>query len=71
MIVFSFSKTEVEGLSAQMISMDINDDSEKVLVEQVFRNAVDCLGEEDRKLPQVCVRCVLMDQIAGRRFLSC
>ena len=52
-IVFSFSKTEVEALSAQMVSMDINSSAEKTLVEQVFRNALDCLGDEDRKLPQV------------------
>lgn len=28
-------------------------DDEKRLVEEVFNNAVDCLSEEDRKLPQV------------------
>jgi ATP-dependent RNA helicase DOB1 len=52
-IVFSFSKSEVEALSAQMVSMDLNSEEEKALAESVFRNAMECLGEEDRKLPQV------------------
>lgn len=52
--MFSFSKTEVETLSGQMVSMDLNSDEEKKLTESVFRNAMNCLGEEDRKLPQVC-----------------
>mmetsp|Transcript_37581 Transcript_37581/g.96143 ORF Transcript_37581/g.96143 Transcript_37581/m.96143 type:complete len:1017 (-) Transcript_37581:98-3148(-) len=52
-IVFSFSKTEVETLSGQMVSMDLNSDEEKKLTESVFRNAMNCLGEEDRKLPQI------------------
>lgn len=51
--MFSFSKTDVEALGSQVVSLDINSDSEKTLVEQVFRNAMDCLGDEDRKLPQV------------------
>eukprot|EP00191_Tetraselmis_sp_GSL018_P015096 CAMPEP_0177586164 /NCGR_PEP_ID=MMETSP0419_2-20121207/4917_1 /TAXON_ID=582737 /ORGANISM="Tetraselmis sp., Strain GSL018" /LENGTH=1007 /DNA_ID=CAMNT_0019076019 /DNA_START=41 /DNA_END=3065 /DNA_ORIENTATION=+ len=52
-IVFSFSKSEVEELSNQMVNMDVNTEEEKELVLQVFRNATDCLGVEDRKLPQV------------------
>lgn len=28
-------------------------DDEKHLVEEVFNNAVDCLSDEDKKLPQV------------------
>lgn len=28
-------------------------DDEKRLVEEVFNNAVDCLSDEDKKLPQV------------------
>ena len=28
---------------------------EKKLVEQVFTNAIDCLSDDDKKLPQVCM----------------
>lgn len=28
-------------------------DEEKKLVEEVFNNAIDCLSDEDKKLPQV------------------
>lgn len=31
-------------------------DDEKRLVEEVFNNAVDCLSDEDKKLPQVSRR---------------
>ena len=30
-------------------------DEEKKLVEEVFNNAMECLSDEDRKLPQVCI----------------
>ena len=30
-------------------------DEEKKLVEEVFNNAMECLSDEDRKLPQVCL----------------
>lgn len=30
-------------------------DEEKKMVEEVFSNAIDCLSDEDKKLPQVCV----------------
>ena len=52
-IVFSFSKKECEALALQMAPLDLNDDSERTLVEGVFWNAVDSLGEDDRRLPQV------------------
>ena len=37
----------------QMIDMDLNDDSEKKVVEGVFWNAVDILSEQDRRLPHI------------------
>lgn len=39
-----------------MSKLDFNDDSEKVLVEQVFGNAMESLADEDRQLPQVRTR---------------
>jgi len=33
---------------------------EKNLVEEVFRNATDCLSDDDKKLPQVRVMNVVM-----------
>ncbi|DBA84763.1 hypothetical protein WJX77_001199 [Trebouxia sp. C0004] len=53
LIVFSFSKKECENLAKQMIDMDLNDDTEKKVVEGVFWNAVDILSEEDRRLPHI------------------
>lgn len=53
LIVFSFSKRECETYALQVSKLDLNDDEEKKLVEEVFNNAIDCLSEEDRKLPQI------------------
>ena len=36
-----------------MAKLDMNDESEKDLVEQVFLNAIDSLSDDDKKLPQV------------------
>lgn len=36
-----------------MIDMDLNDDTEKKVVEGVFWNAVDILSEQDRRLPHI------------------
>ena len=52
LIVFSFSKKECELLARQMAELDLNNNSEKKLVEGIFWNAVDILSEEDRRLPQ-------------------
>lgn len=52
-IIFSFSKKECEGHALQMSKLDFNTSEEKKLVEEVFMNAIDCLSEEDKKLPQV------------------
>ncbi|XP_071837928.1 exosome RNA helicase MTR4-like [Apostichopus japonicus] len=52
-IIFSFSKKECEGSALQMSKLDFNTAEEKKLVEEVFVNAIDCLSEEDKKLPQV------------------
>ncbi|XP_047426042.1 exosome RNA helicase MTR4 [Mugil cephalus] len=52
-IIFSFSKKECEAYALQVAKLDFNKDEEKRLVEEVFNNAVDCLSDEDKKLPQV------------------
>lgn len=52
-IIFSFSKKECEAYALQVGKLDFNKDEEKRLVEEVFNNAIDCLSDEDKKLPQV------------------
>ncbi|XP_056445550.1 exosome RNA helicase MTR4 [Gadus chalcogrammus] len=52
-IIFSFSKKECEAYALQVSKLDFNGEEEKKLVEEVFNNAIDCLSDEDKKLPQV------------------
>uniref|UniRef100_A0A7C9EKZ4 RNA helicase n=1 Tax=Opuntia streptacantha TaxID=393608 RepID=A0A7C9EKZ4_OPUST len=52
-IVFSFSRRECEQHAMSMSKLDFNTQEEKDIVEQVFRNAVLCLNEEDRSLPAI------------------
>ncbi|KAK1275665.1 hypothetical protein QJS04_geneDACA004148 [Acorus gramineus] len=52
-IVFSFSRRECEQHAMSMSKLDFNTAEEKEIVEQVFRNAVACLNEEDRNLPAI------------------
>ncbi|KAK4816458.1 hypothetical protein QYF61_017186 [Mycteria americana] len=52
-IIFSFSKKDCEAYALQMTKLDFNTDEEKKMVEEVFNNAIDCLSDEDKKLPQV------------------
>lgn len=52
-IVFNFSKREVEALAIKVSTLDFNDDSEQAMVEKVFGNAIDSLSKEDRELPQI------------------
>lgn len=52
-IIFSFSKKECEAKALQMSKLDFNTVEEKKLVDEVFINAIDCLSDEDKKLPQV------------------
>ena len=47
-IVFSFSKRECEALALQMVSLDLNSDAEKKLVQAIYTNALECLSEDDR-----------------------
>nr|KAG5709543.1 hypothetical protein BaRGS_001593 [Batillaria attramentaria] len=52
-IIFSFSRKECEAYGMQMAKLDFNTEEEKKLVEEVFKNAIDSLSDEDKKLPQV------------------
>ncbi|XP_010252211.1 PREDICTED: DExH-box ATP-dependent RNA helicase DExH10 [Nelumbo nucifera] len=52
-IIFSFSRRECEQHAMSMSKLDFNTKEEKDDVEQVFRNAVLCLNEEDRNLPAI------------------
>ncbi|XP_014509289.1 DExH-box ATP-dependent RNA helicase DExH10 [Vigna radiata var. radiata] len=52
-IIFSFSRRECEQHAMSMSKLDFNTPEEKETVEQVFRNAMLCLNEEDRCLPAI------------------
>ncbi|KAK9060592.1 hypothetical protein SSX86_021298 [Deinandra increscens subsp. villosa] len=52
-IIFSFSRRECEQHAMSMIKLDFNSQEEKDAVEQVFKNAITCLSEEDRNLPAI------------------
>jgi ATP-dependent RNA helicase DOB1 len=52
-IVFSFSKRDCEKYALALMQDDFTDDVEKDLISQVYQNAIESLGEDDQKLPQV------------------
>ncbi|KAJ1274751.1 hypothetical protein BS78_05G085300 [Paspalum vaginatum] len=52
-IIFSFSRRECEHHAMSMSKLDFNSEEEKECIEQVFRNAIGCLVEEDRSLPAI------------------
>ena len=52
-IVFSFSKKDCERFALALNNEDFTDDVEKDLISQVYQNAIESLGEDDRALPQV------------------
>ena len=54
-IVFSFSKRECEALAMQMAALDLNSGDEKKLVDGIFHSAMDCLSDDDKRLPQIQV----------------
>ena len=51
--MFSFSKRDCETYATQLKRLDLTTEEEKKFVEEIFTNAIDSLGEDDRKLPQV------------------
>ncbi|KAI7914828.1 FRQ-interacting RNA helicase [Pyricularia oryzae] len=52
-IVFNFSKRECENLALKVSTLNFNHESEQKLVEDIFRNAIMSLSEEDQGLPQI------------------
>ncbi|KAL5974208.1 Helix-loop-helix protein 2 [Asimina triloba] len=52
-IIFSFSRRECEQHAMSMSKLDFNTKEEKDSVEEVFKNAMQCLNEEDRNLPAI------------------
>ncbi|KAF4150620.1 DSHCT domain-containing protein [Phytophthora infestans] len=52
-IIFSFSKRECEAYALLMSKLDFNTEEEKQSVDQLFKNAMDSLSDDDRALPQV------------------
>lgn len=52
-IIFSFSKKDCEKYALALHDEDYTDHVEKDLISQVYKNAMESLAEDDRKLPQV------------------
>lgn len=53
-IIFSFSRKECENYASSLKDMDfITDADSKTVIRTIFNNAVECLSEDDRTLPQV------------------
>ena len=52
-IIFSFSKKDCEKYALELHREDYTDEVEKNLISQVYKNAIESLSEDDRKLPQV------------------
>ncbi|XP_055328735.1 exosome RNA helicase MTR4-like [Paramacrobiotus metropolitanus] len=52
-IVFSFNRRECEQYATSMHKMDFNTDEEKEMVDAVFKNAIEVLSPDERKLPQI------------------
>ncbi|KAL3664825.1 hypothetical protein V7S43_010005 [Phytophthora oleae] len=52
-IIFSFSKRECESYALLMSKLDFNTEEEKQSIDQIFKNAMDSLSDDDRALPQV------------------
>ncbi|KAG2452954.1 hypothetical protein HYH02_002291 [Chlamydomonas schloesseri] len=52
-IVFSFSKRECEALASQMAPLELNSEDEKALVGNIYWSAMECLSQDDQRLPQI------------------
>ncbi|ELP86932.1 DEAD/DEAH box helicase, putative, partial [Entamoeba invadens IP1] len=52
-VVFSFSRKDVEALGKSIMRLNFTSDDEKALTTKIFTNAIQCLKEHDRKLPQI------------------
>ncbi|EPY21465.1 ATP-dependent RNA helicase DOB1 [Strigomonas culicis] len=52
-IVFSFAKVQCERNASALSRLNFNNTEEDALVTEVFNNAMESLGEDDRKLPAI------------------
>lgn len=52
-IVFSFSKRDVEGYAMSMLKLDLTSDEEKETIASMYANAMSSLSSEDRELTQI------------------
>lgn len=52
-IVFSFSKKDVEGYAMSMLKLDLTSDEEKETIASMYANAMSSLSSEDRELTQI------------------
>lgn len=52
-IVFAFSKAECERNALAMSKLNFNTPEEDALVDEVFKNAIEKLSEDDQKLPAI------------------
>lgn len=52
-IVFSFSKREVEGYALSMLKLDLTTEEEKQTIGSMYTNAMSSLSTEDRELTQI------------------
>jgi len=52
-IVFSFSKKDCEKYAAQVAKLSFTTPEEKQMINQVFKNAIESLNDDDKNLPQV------------------
>ncbi|KXZ50647.1 hypothetical protein GPECTOR_15g331 [Gonium pectorale] len=64
-IVFSFSKRECEALAAQMAPLELNSDDEKALVANVYWSAMECLSQDDQRLPQISAMLPMLQRGIG------
>lgn len=64
-IIFSFSKKDCERYALELNREDYTDEVEKDLITQVYTNAIESLGEDDRNLPQVVALLPLLKRGIG------
>jgi ATP-dependent RNA helicase DOB1 len=52
-ICFSFSKKDCEANALSLAKLDLTEESEKELIENIYRSAISTLSEDDQQLPQI------------------
>lgn len=64
-ICFAFSKRDCETNAMEISKLDLTNSEEKKQISEIFRNAIDGLSDEDKKLPQVVDILPLLQQGIG------